>query len=81
MHIITNYKDIDRVQWHQYVKNHPMGNVFYTHQMVELYARTTNYEPVVCCLINENTIKALIVGVFISEGRGFIKLRYTHYNS
>ena len=44
-----------------------MGNVFYTHQMVELYARTTNYEPVVCCLINENTIKALIVGVFISE--------------
>jgi len=41
---ITN--SLDKTQWREFVYDHPQGNIFQTPEMVEVYKRTKNYEPI-----------------------------------
>ncbi len=52
--IVTDYSEVDKQKWGEFVYNHPNGNVFQTPEMYEVYQNTKNYEPVFLAVLGEN---------------------------
>lgn len=75
MNIHFNPDKIDRIQWKQFVDKHPLGTIFHTPEMYDVYLATKNYKPLFICVTNDkNEIKALLLAVIQSEGSGIKKL-------
>lgn len=70
----TEYSLIDRRQWTEFISNHATGNVFNTPEMVEIYEKTKNYEPVAVIAFDEvtNKIVGVLVGVIQKEHSGLL---------
>lgn len=60
--LLSDYNDIDRFAWSDFVLNHPNGNIFQTPEMYDLYQITPNYEPFIFVAI----ANAVIVGVLLA---------------
>jgi serine/alanine adding enzyme len=63
MKIITDPDKIDKLEWSNFVINHPKGNIFQTPQMYEVYKYTKNYEPLFVSVTNE---KGLIIAILLA---------------
>jgi serine/alanine adding enzyme len=59
---------IDPEQWHQFVLNHPNGNIFQTPEMFEVYKCTKNHYPIVFAVLDESgNILAIAQAIVIKE--------------
>ena len=68
---ITNSPDIK--QWSEFVYNHPQGNIFQTPEMVDVYKRTKNYEPICLAVVDSSDeILVVLVAVVIKEVGGIV---------
>ena len=68
---ITNSPDIK--QWSEFVYNHPQGNIFQTPEMVDVYKRTKNYEPICLAVVDSSDeILVVLVAVVIKEVGGIL---------
>jgi len=56
-------------QWNDFVIKHPLGNIFQTPEMYEVYLKTKNYEPILVTVINNNEIKGILLACNIKENR------------
>lgn len=67
-------ENVDRDNWREFIYNHPHGNIYQTPEMVEVYKRTKNYEPISLAVVDEKTdeILAILLGVVIREMRGIL---------
>ncbi|UCD18917.1 MAG: GNAT family N-acetyltransferase, partial [candidate division WOR-3 bacterium] len=45
---------IDRETWHDFIYNHPEGNVFQSPEMFDIYTNTTNFEPVLVAVVSRD---------------------------
>lgn len=64
--IESNFNDINKSEWFEFVQKHDRGNIFQLAYMFEIYNNTENYEPFVYCLYEEMKIIGLMVGATIS---------------
>ncbi|MCD4740963.1 MAG: GNAT family N-acetyltransferase [Desulfobacteraceae bacterium] len=71
MYIIS---DIDDQKWDEYVKYHPLGNIFQMSSMYDVYKNTKNYSPIKLCAVNEvtNKIDGVLLGVTMREMTGLL---------
>ena len=44
--IMKVVQETDRAKWHQFIYDHPEGNIFQSPEMLDIYTRTSNFEPV-----------------------------------
>lgn len=70
--IVTNIEEINRVEWSNFVLNHPQGNIFQTPEMYDLYKVTNNYTPIVFVAINESKIVGVLLATIIVNGKSVI---------
>jgi len=60
-------RNLDLSQWKKFVDNHPLGNIFHTPEMFEVYAHTQGYYPELWATVSDsNEILALFLPVQIS---------------
>ncbi|WP_305064363.1 lipid II:glycine glycyltransferase FemX [Methanococcoides sp.] len=62
----------DKVQWDNFVSDHPHGNIFQTTEMVEVYRQAKNYEPVSLAAVDtvSGDIFAVVQAAVICEISG-----------
>ena len=54
--------------WSEFVYKHPLGNIYQTPEMAEVYRRTKNYEPIVLAVVNEtDEIVAIMLATIVKE--------------
>jgi lipid II:glycine glycyltransferase (peptidoglycan interpeptide bridge formation enzyme) len=71
--ILSNYNDIDKLAWSDFVQNHPEGNIFQTPEMFDLYQITPNSEPFVfVALLNNAVIIGVLLAIVHKEFRGLL---------
>lgn len=71
--VISEYSAIDKVNWSNFVSNHPLGNAFQIPEMYKIYKSEKNYEPViVVCVDDKDEICGLIMSVVQREYGGLI---------
>ncbi len=71
--IVYGVDSIDNTLWEDFVKNHYEGSVFQMPQMYRVFEATHNYNPVVVgCVDESGSIKAIMLGVRICNGKGII---------
>ncbi|MFW6116105.1 MAG: lipid II:glycine glycyltransferase FemX [bacterium] len=64
MHIV---RSLDETAWRQFVDNHPLGNVFHTPEMFEVFARTRGHQPLLWATVDkEGEVLALLLPVQIT---------------
>lgn len=63
----------DEEAWKDFNHNQSQGNVYQTPEMVEVYRRTKNHDPVYLAIVDNNgEFRALMVAVIIKEMEGLI---------
>ena len=67
---ITNYRDVNKNKWNDFVEQHPNGNIFQTPDIVHVYEKTKNYSPHVVLAIEDQEIAGVLVGVVQREYKG-----------
>lgn len=73
MKVLSNSDQIDKKEWHEFVYNHPNGNIFQTPEMFEIYRNTKNYEPIFLAVIDEEIkIKATLLAVIQKDYSGLL---------
>ncbi len=71
--MIKIVSSIDEKKWGEFVRNHEQGSIFQTPEMAEVYGQTKNHFPVLVAGIGlDDEIKALVLGVIISEKGGLL---------
>jgi len=56
--------DLKKESWEEFVFRHPLGNIFQTPEIFEVYKNTKNYEPLLRAIIDENgSIIAVLLAV------------------
>ena len=71
---IISLEEIDAEKWSKFVDNHPYGNIFQLPEMMEVYRRTNNYDPISLAAVNENgEILALLQACVIKKMEGFLE--------
>lgn len=68
--ILSNYSEIDKDSWSDFVLKHPNGNIFQTPEMFEVYQITTNYTPFVYAVISHTEIVGILLSVVQQEFGG-----------
>lgn len=69
----SNYKEINRKQWDNFVIAHPNGNIFHTPEMVELYESSPKSKSIVVgCHDESGQIVGLLVGFIQKEYDGIL---------
>jgi serine/alanine adding enzyme len=77
-YIITS--DFDRDEWEEYVQRHPLGNVFQTPQLYDVYQNTKNYRPIKLFAIEQETgrLCGVLSAVLVKEMGGPIGFLSAH---
>ncbi|PKP43550.1 MAG: hypothetical protein CVT95_12125, partial [Bacteroidetes bacterium HGW-Bacteroidetes-12] len=70
--LLSDAKTIERENWSDFILEHPLGNVFQTPEIVDVYETTKNYEPVTLFASKENKLIGVLVGVIQKENRGIL---------
>lgn len=70
--ILSNYNDIDKLAWSDFVLNHPKGNIFQTPEMFDLYQITPNSEPFVFVALNNTEIVGVLLAIVHKEFKGLL---------
>ena len=70
--IVTDVDEINRVEWSNFVLNHPQGNIFQTPEMYDLYKVTNNYTPIVFVAINDSKIVGVLLATIIVNGKSLL---------
>lgn len=70
--IITNVDEIDKKKWDEFVFNHPLGSIYQTPHIYDIFKNTKNYQPIVIFSKNNNKISGVLLAVEINEGAGII---------
>ena len=71
--IITDHKLFNKQNWHDFVRNHPHGNIFHTPEMVELYDFSPKCKSlVVGCIDESNKLVGLLTAVIHNEYEGLL---------
>ena len=70
--IVTNIEEINRLEWSNFVLNHPQGNIFQTPEMYDLYKVTNNYTPIVFVAIKDSKIVGVLLATIIVNGKSVI---------
>lgn len=61
-------ESLDRLQWSEFVLNHPNGNIYQTPEMYDIFKSTKYYEPIVIAALDtSDQIVGLILAVVIKE--------------
>lgn len=68
--IITEYSDIMKNGWHEFVENHPNGNYFQSHLAFDFFSSVKRYQPLLIAALSEDKIIGSLLCVFISENNG-----------
>jgi len=62
---------LDQDKWKDFVDSHPLGNIFQTPEMAEVYKKTKNREPLLLAVKNKSgDVLALMLAVIIKYLRG-----------
>jgi serine/alanine adding enzyme len=74
MYIISNnYKAFDRTKWVAFLANHPLGNIFHSPEIVDLYSATSKREPIVVACFNEaEEFEGILVAEIQREYNGIL---------
>ena len=66
--------DITDAEWDNFVYSHPLGNIFQTRALYNVYAETKNYFPISVAVTDPNTqeLKGVMSGVIVREMDGFL---------
>ena len=71
--MLTVVEFVNPKEWGDFVGNHGQGSIFQSPEMAEVYGQTKNYFPVLVAGIgSDEEIKALVLGVIISEKGGLL---------
>ncbi|MDR3704399.1 MAG: GNAT family N-acetyltransferase [Paludibacteraceae bacterium] len=71
--LLTNYNNIDKLVWSDFVLNHPNGNIFQTPEMFDLYQITPNSEPFIfVALLNNTEIVGVLLAIVHKEFKGLL---------
>jgi serine/alanine adding enzyme len=70
INIITDYSLIDKMQWREFVFNHPFGNYFQSHLTYEFFSSVKKYQPLIIAAIIDGKIVGSLLCVFIRENNG-----------
>ena len=66
-------KGIDKEEWGEFVYNHPYGNMFQTPEMLDVYKKTKNYEPVFLAVGNNaGEMSGILLAVIQKEYSGVL---------
>lgn len=66
--IITKYELIDKQSWSNFVKNHPLGNVFQTPEMFAVYQCAANIQPYVVAATCDGEVEGILVAQWMTNG-------------
>ena len=73
MRLLTSPSEIDRARWTDFVGQHPHGRIFHLPEMVDVYRRARNHDPVVLAAEKEDgTLCGLLVAVIVREWSGLV---------
>ena len=68
---VVNKLDIEK--WKEFVDSHPLGNVFHTPEMFEVFKRTEGYRPALWAVVDDNAqILALHTPVYVTLRGGVL---------
>jgi len=71
--IVTDFNNVNRKEWSEFVKNHPNGNIFQTPCIFDVYQKTKKYDPLLIIVLDiENTIVGLQVSVVEKTYNNFL---------
>jgi CelD/BcsL family acetyltransferase involved in cellulose biosynthesis len=70
---ITIVDSLPEEQWNSFVQHHPMGNIFHTPEMFEVYSRTQGHQPELWAATEDGRILALLVPVRITLIYGVLR--------
>jgi len=59
-------------KWRDFVQRCPNGNIFKSPEMLHIYQRAKNYEPISLAVLEEDEVKGIVLGAVIREGGGMI---------
>lgn len=65
--ILTN-SNIPKKAWADFVQNHPLGSIFQTPEMFDVYQQTSHNEPIAIAAFEREKIKGVLVATVISNG-------------
>lgn len=72
--ILTNYRNISRRSWRNFIKKQASATVFHTPEMVDIYIETPGYEPLVIATIDDQEeVTGLLIAVVQSFKDGFFQ--------
>ncbi len=64
--------DVERSQWSSFINQHPLGNIFQTYEMFDIYKKTEKFEPIfIAVLDDKNEIAGSLLAVIQKEHSGF----------
>ena len=67
--MILHYSDIDKNKWGSFVKSHPLGNIFQTPEMFQIYLKQGGNQPLAIALTDENEeLQGILLAIVISKG-------------
>lgn len=52
--------------WDSFVLQHPLGNIFHTREMFEVWSQSKGYQPELCAVIKKNQIAGFVLPVHVS---------------
>ena len=65
-------RELPLPQWEAYVNEHPLGNIFHTPQMFQVFERANGYQPQFWAAAHNEKILALFLPVNVSLTRGLL---------
>lgn len=65
---ILSGNNIDRTQWAEFVKAHPLGNIFQTPEMCDVYACAQHARPIVVAAVEEDEIVGILLAQYLTNG-------------
>lgn len=66
---ILHDSDIDNTKWGDFVKNHPLGNIFQTPEMYRVYQKDPRNHPIAIAILNnDNDILGVFLALIIYDG-------------
>lgn len=61
-------REIDRMQWAEFVSAHPKGNVFQTPEMYDVFALSDHIRPIVVAVVEDDKIVGILLAQYITNG-------------
>lgn len=65
---VVNLTEVNPIDWNAFVANHPLGNVFQTWEMCEVYRHSDNNVPIGLAVEDGGILKGVLLAVIITNG-------------